>query len=379
MINGGEQMSELQDDKNLKIDTTLQVSNLPDPLMMNQRKNYSMISKGNNLVTARYSLTGLEQKLLYKIFEEVQQYEYTDSLITFKVSDLYTSYKDVIQSNITKKEFQQLLHNIQKKDVYIIGNNGYVKTQWFAVIATNDLMHYQIDIDKYVFPYIKTLKTCFTPLKSASVYSFSRFYTMRFYELIKKWFPKKKDIEYTLDDLKNMLDLNIKIEIVNGKEKKVNATYANNANFERRIIKKSIEEINEKSELTVTYEMIKKKRKYHSVIFHVKEKEVVSEQTIDETQNIPTPIMKPHEFEINGVRNDELMSVLSEEVKEQFLKDFDKIDFTQPDMIKLFKNSYEEYVQTMKTSEISIHDLTYTQFMIIFRSKQNNYIMDTTT
>lgn len=372
-------MSELQDDKNLKIDTTLQVSNLPDPLMMNQRKNYSMISKGNNLVTARYSLTGLEQKLLYKIFEEVQQYEYTDSLITFKVSDLYTSYKDVIQSNITKKEFQQLLHNIQKKDVYIIGNNGYVKTQWFAVIATNDLMHYQIDIDKYVFPYIKTLKTCFTPLKSASVYSFSRFYTMRFYELIKKWFPKKKDIEYTLDDLKNMLDLNIKIEIVNGKEKKVNATYANNANFERRIIKKSIEEINEKSELTVTYEMIKKKRKYHSVIFHVKEKEGVSEQTIDETHNIPTPIIKPHEFEINGVRNDDLMSVLSEEVKEQFLKDFDKIDFTQPDMIKLFKNSYEEYVQTMKTSEISIHDLTYTQFMIIFRSKQNNYIMDTTT
>ena len=33
-------MSELQDDKNLKIDTTLQVSNIPDPLMMNQRKNY---------------------------------------------------------------------------------------------------------------------------------------------------------------------------------------------------------------------------------------------------------------------------------------------------------------------------------------------------
>ena len=348
---------------------------LPDPLLMNQRKNYSMISKGNNLITARYSLTGQEQKLLYKIFEEVQQYEYTDSIITFNMSDLYSSYKDIIQSNITKKEFQQLLHSIHEKDVYIISNNGYVKTHWFAVIGTNDLMHYQIDIDKYVFPYIKSLKTCFTTLKSATVYSFSRFYTMRFYELIKKWFPQRKDIEYTLDDLKNMLDLNLKIEIVNGKEKKINSAYTNNANFERRIIKKSIEEINEKSELTVTYEMIKKKRKYHSVIFHVKEKEVVAEQTIDKTTIVSTPVTNPHEFELNGVKNEELMSVLSKEIKEQFLKDFDKIDFTQPDMIKMFEESFEQYVKTQGTTQMSLDDMSYTKFMIIFRSKQNEYIM----
>lgn len=350
-----------------------------EEIVINKRKNYSMITKGNNLITARYSLTSLEQKLLYKIFEEVQQCGYDKTLITFKISDLYSRYKDVIQSNITKKDFQQLLHSIQEKDVYIIGNNGYVKTQWFAVIATNDLLHYQIDIDKYVFQYIKTLKKCFTTLNSATVYSFSRFYSMRIYELIKKWFPTKKDIEYTLDELKTMLDLQVKTEIVNGVEKTVNKTYVNNSNFERRIIKKSIEEINEKSELNVTYEMIKKRRKYYSIIFHVSSKNIIEEKIIEPIDEIIPEVFQSHEFEIQGVKNDELMNVLSKEVKQQFLTDFNKIDFTQPDMIKLFTDSYNEYVKIKQTTEISIEDTTYTQFMVIFRSNQNKYIMDTTT
>lgn len=346
-----------------------------EAIMMNKRKNYSMISKGNNLITARYTLTGLEQKLLYKIFEEVQQYEYTDSIITFNVANLYTDYKDVIQSNITKKEFQKLLHSIQKKDVYIISNNGYVKTQWFAIIATNDLMHYQIDIDKYVFPYINSLKTCFTTLKSSTIYSFSRFYSMRFYELLKKWFPQKKEITYTLDELKTMLELNVRMETVNGVEKKINAAYENNSHFERRIIKKSIEEINEKSELYVTYKMIKKKRKYHSVVFYVKEKEVVDEQTIEDVKE-PTPVVEKTEIDINGIGNDELFSVFTEDVKQSFLQDFDKIDFTQPDMIKLFKKSYQDYVDTEKTTTISLKDKSYIKFFICFRSNQNKYIMN---
>lgn len=371
----------MSEESKKKINEKNSESIIIDSLMINKRKNYSMITKGNNLITARYSLTGLEQKLLYKIFEEVQQYGYTSSLITFEFSKLYSSYKDVIQSNITKKDFQKLLHSIQDKDVYIIGNNGYVKTQWYAIIATNDLLHFQIDIDKYVFPYIKTLKTCFTPLKTATVYSFNRFYTMRFYEMIMKWFPQKKKIEYTLEDLKTMLDLNIKIQVVDGVKKKINGTYANNANFERKIIKKAIEEINEKSELYVTYELIKKKRKYHSVIFYVKEKEVIDEQTLEkndeeiqktDVQSISTPDM----LNINGVKNDELMSVLTEAVKYQFLQDFNKLDFTDADMIRLFKKSYDEYVQIEQTEKISLDDISYTKFMITFRSNLNRYIME---
>ena len=172
-----------------------------------------------------------------------------------------------------------------------------------------------------------------------------------------------------------MLELNVRMETVNGVEKKINAAYENNSHFERRIIKKSIEEINEKSELYVTYKMIKKKRKYHSVVFYVKEKEVVDEQTIEDVKE-PTPVVEKTEIDINGIGNDELFSVFTEDVKQSFLQDFDKIDFTQPDMIKLFKKSYQDYVDTEKTTTISLEDKSYIKFFICFRSNQNKYIMN---
>lgn len=353
---------------------------------LQKKKNYSLISKDNNLITARYSLTGWEQKLLYRIFEEVQQNGYTTNIIPFKMSEMYSSYKEVVKSNITKKEFQQLLHSIQDKEVYLISNNEYIRTHWFALIATNDLVHYKLDIDKYVFPYIQSLTKCFTSLESASVYSFSSFYTMRFYELLKKWYPVKTKIEYTIEELKTMLELDLRIEIVNGVEKKINASYENNSNFERKIIKKAVKEINEKSELNVTYEMIKRKRKYYSVCFYVSEKEIIDEQFINKSiiKNKKEKSKNNQMSEsVIGVKNEELMNVLTPDVKEQFLSDFNKIDFTEENMIKLFKEAYQEYmekfIQATGASKISLNDNTYIQFMILFRTKINQYILLTTT
>lgn len=96
---------------------------------------------------------------------------------------------------------------------------------------------------------------------------------MRIYELLKQWSTIKKNISYKVDLLKELLGLEEIIERKDGKEKIINKSYRNFGLFEKRIIIPAVNEINEKSEINVTYTKEKEGRKVVGITFHVKLKE----------------------------------------------------------------------------------------------------------
>ena len=209
-------------------------------------KDYSLLVKHNNLVQGKYSLEASEQKLLYKIFEEIQKKCYTTREVELRFKDFYTQYKGVLGKNITKKELKSLLESLQGKFVYIIKGDEYIRTQWYKILGKLDLSSVKLIIDEDVFEYVQSLDKNFTGLRIDSIYSFKSFYSMRIYELLKQWSETK--------------------ELLCVEE---NKGYDNFTNFNKYVLEKAITEINEKSELTVEIERLKKGRVIEGIRFNI--------------------------------------------------------------------------------------------------------------
>lgn len=97
----------------------------------------------------------------------------------------------------------------------------------------------------------------YTPIDLALTKKANGFYSVRLYELLRSWCNTKRIIEISLVDLKATLA----IEHVK--------SYDNFANFRIKVIDKAIEEIKEKMNMEVTYEVTKKNRKVNTIIFKV--------------------------------------------------------------------------------------------------------------
>lgn len=211
------------------------------------KKNYNLLVKHNNLIQCKYSLDPIEQKLLYKIFEDIQNNNYQSQEIVLKFKDFYRDFKGVLKSNISKKEFINLIKSTQKKMPYILKSDGtYIETQWYKIkgkldLETLDLIldEVKLILDDDIFEYVQSLDRNFTGLKLESLYSLKSFYAMRIYELIKQWSNTKKEIIFEPVTLKELLGVD-KIP-----------SYKNYTNFRKKVIEKAIDEINEKSELDI--------------------------------------------------------------------------------------------------------------------------------
>lgn len=246
------------------------------------KKDYQSIVKHNNLVQGRYSLEASEQKFLYKLFEHVQKNQYKTRELELSFKDFYRDFKDVLGKNITRADFKNLVESTQDKKPYIIIGDEFTRTQWYKIKGKINYDKIKLILEEEVFEYIKEQEKNFTMLRLESVYSFKKFYTMRIYELLKQWSNTKKVIKFSVEDLKKTLNI------------EDNSGYKNFNNIEKRIIKPAVSEINEKSELKISYETKKEGRKVSEVTFYILEQLILCKY-----------INNKNEEEIHAVSNKE--------------------------------------------------------------------------
>lgn len=271
----------------------------------NQRKNYRSLAKHNHLIQGKYSLTGIEQKLLYKIFEEVQQNNYQSRRVEIVQDKFFKDYKGVVAKRLTNSQINKMLEDLQDKKVYLLNEDEtYIRTQWYALESTKDLSRISIILDEYVFKYIQSLKGHFTMLRLETLYSFKSFHSMRIYELLKQSYNPKEKVSmfgFTVDTFKDLLGLDVREEKVNGKVKVVNKGYKNFNNLKVKVLDPSIDEINSKSEILVSYDVKRKgaRGKVEGIIFKVFMKEQAKEVNVSETKE--DDVSNSKEMENEGV------------------------------------------------------------------------------
>lgn len=227
-------------------------------------RNY-IITQSNKLIEARHTkpLTAREQKIILTMVsmiqptdEDFKDYDISvkefSEMLGLEGSTKYTEIKDITKDLMTKSI------EIPRED------GGWLFANWISSAE------YQkgegiisLSFSPKLMPYLLQLKTAFTSYRLSNILSLRSTYSIRLYELMKKWQHLGR-WEISIDDLK------LKLGVSEGK-------YKQYGHFKSKALNLAMKEINEKTDLHITFKELKKGRKIERIEFsiqHLKEKEI---------------------------------------------------------------------------------------------------------
>lgn len=214
----------------------------------------SILFKSNDLIKTRHNLTVEENRVLEKIFLQVQKQKSNIILVSKEEIDKILSNKNYK----TKEGFKEFFDRIVKNRVEIKQGGSW------ALIALLSSVFYQEKTNEYKIEVPVTLlnfmteyaKKGYTPINVTKYVSINKSNAQRLYELLRMWTGSKKIIEYTVQELKEYL--------------KLEDSYSLFKNFRIRVIEASVKELKEKELLDIyKVEYIKKGRSVNSIKFYV--------------------------------------------------------------------------------------------------------------
>lgn len=260
-----------------------------------------IVVKSNDFVEASYKLTLDEMRVLLLTIGKVdptlqnhhRDFEFTVAEFSERFNtDEKSAYKQV-QTAVDKLGGRwALVESTPKYDrkVTFLTQQIYFKEEGrFKIVLHEDLM-----------PFVSEIKGKFTQYSLEYIAKFSGFHAIRLYEILAQYRTVGWR-EVTVSELKDWLQVADKYERWD--------------NFKRWVLETSLKEINEKSDLSITYEPIKKGRSIHAlrfIISHAKqsksaEKTEKSRKIYGVFSEIPRPQVAKGSLEEGNWANKNLM------------------------------------------------------------------------
>jgi plasmid replication initiation protein len=232
----------------------------------------------NQLVKGRYVLSKEEQNFIYLVVSQISKQDTEFTTYKIHISDLENA-------ELTQKKYSRYIDfakKLQSKVIIIEDDKQILSANWFSslrYIKGTGIIHAKISDD--LKPYLLQLKQEFTQAKLPTLLQFTSKYSSRLYLLLKSDFDRQKRHKKNLFVVYCVEDLNLKFELPKSYQ-----TYYRN--FKERFLLASLEEINGKTELKITYKELKTGRKITSIEFCISEKEKTDEQLIKEIDTTKT-------------------------------------------------------------------------------------------
>lgn len=244
-----------------------------------------LIVKDNALINASYNLETTEQRLIMLAImsaRDTGQGITADSKLEIHASD-YAN-----QFNVTKETAYEVLKSavnnlFERKFSYIAeykktGKTGIVRSRWVSrVFYVDTLAILEITFAPDVVPLITRLEEHFTSYQLKQVSQLTSKYAIRLYELLIAWREVGKTPQIDLADFRQKIGIE-------------DTEYERMHHFKARVLDPSIKQINEHTDITVTYEQHKKGRAISGFSFRFKQKpQAKIEKTIDPKRDPNTP------------------------------------------------------------------------------------------
>ena len=215
-----------------------------------------VLKQSNRLVVARYRLTKHEQRLIIAICSQIDKNAKKFDTVRVRAGDIadFCNFKGKDKYNQVHSTILKLMTRtlqIQKDD-----GRWYV-THWLQSADYLDGGIIEYCIDERLKPELLQLKSAYLSSNTGHLMQFRRDYSARLYFMLKKM-SKVGEFEYTLDFIRDRFQL----------EK----GYRLFSNIRNRILEPALQEINEKSDISVSHSYIKEGRAVKRIRFIVKEK-----------------------------------------------------------------------------------------------------------
>lgn len=323
-----------------------------------------ILMKNNVLIKARYDINTYENKLFILLLYKLQRINETTCKCNLNVDEIRNILK--ARSVRNKKEISKLLSDLRKRSIYFKNKNndnwgefGFING--FVFIEKEN--SFEIEASEKVYSLLREyLENGYTPINMKIWLGLKSSYAQRFYDLLRLWSNTKTVIEYTIDELRELLMLEDK--------------YIEYRDFKRRVINPAIKELNETEIFKIEVKENKIGRKVNSISFIVqdldkrvyfnkKEKKNIIEIDIKESNKI---------VEESNINTDDFYipnkKLFTAKTLDNFKKDFLNYDFKDSRYKRLLQEAI--LVALEKDDEEKIKVKSYNYFKKTLENKIND-------
>lgn len=229
------------------------------------------ISKANSFVEASYQMTLDEMRVLsltLGVFDPLNPKRGFE----FTVSEFCQHFPDV-NPDIAYMQVQNAIRKISKRWMALRDDDAVREEVAFVTkrIYFKKEGRFYIEFHEDLMPYIANLKARYTKYELVNIGAFTSTHTIRLYELCSQYKVIGKR-EIKLHELKDWLQVSDKYSVF--------------YDFKKRVITPSVDEINQKSDLIVDVEPVKRGRSIVSLKFVIKQKRK-SVEVVSKRKNFP--------------------------------------------------------------------------------------------
>lgn len=222
----------------------------------------NLVYQSNNLINANYDMTALEQKILLINISIINKKDTDFGLNVFRIKDL----SDLLQCSpeLLYRDLPKLSKKIISKVVEVY-NSEKDELEQFNIIHyakyKNKKGVVEFEINPRAKPYLLQLESFFSSFELKNALRLVGKYSIRLYQITKASLYKK-EMYIPLDEFKNTLKLTQK-------------SYDRFNNITNKILIPSVEEINQKTDIELSYETVLSGRKAIGIKFRMKDKHCV--------------------------------------------------------------------------------------------------------
>ena len=227
-----------------------------------------LVVKDNALINASYNLELTEQRLIMLAIMNARESGHgitADSKLEIHASDYAKLFNVSIDASY--KALREAVNNLFNRQFSYTaeykktGKVGIVRSRWVSrIFYVDDLALLEITFAPDVVPLITRLEEHFTSYQAKQVAHLTSKYATRLYELLISWREVGKVPQIEIGEFRNRLGL-------------LDDEYTAMHNFKKRVLEPSIQQINEHTDITVTYEQHKKGRTITGFSFRFKQKQ----------------------------------------------------------------------------------------------------------
>ena len=246
-----------------------------------------LVVKDNALINASYNLELTEQRLIMLAIinaRESGQGITADSKLEIHASDYAKLFNVSIDASY--KALREAVNNLFNRQFSYTaeykrtGKTGIVRSRWVSrIFYVDDLALLEITFAPDVVPLVTRLEEHFTSYQAKQVAHLTSKYATRLYELLIAWREVGKVPQIEISEFRNRLGL-------------LDDEYTAMHNFKKRVLEPSIQQINEHTDITVTYEQHKKGRVISGFSFRFKQKQEAKKIESKRDPNTPDFFVK---------------------------------------------------------------------------------------
>uniref|UniRef100_C5DB17 Initiator RepB protein n=1 Tax=Geobacillus sp. (strain WCH70) TaxID=471223 RepID=C5DB17_GEOSW len=233
------------------------------------------VTKSNALIEANYKLSTLEQKIILYLISQIHKDDDDFKMYRLPIQE----FSEMLGYRGSPKytELREITKNLMRKVLEIREGQKLKQLSWVSYVEYDERSGFvSLSFDPRLKPYLLQLKREFTTYRLKNVMELKSSYSIRMYELLKRW-QYMKEVEISLDDLRMMVGAADK--------------YHQYHNFKKRVLTPAQQEILEKTDIWFKYQEVRKKRKVIALRFYIQEKSTIDQVVVpieEKTENNAT-------------------------------------------------------------------------------------------